>query len=62
MANACLICDAVSEGRMPLSQYTAIHRNARLSKQDVEVICKWADAPSTSMPSTHIDELRNKNK
>ena len=54
-----LICDAVSEGRMPLSQYTAIHRNARLSKYDVEAICKWAAAPSTSMPSTQIDELRN---
>lgn len=46
-----LICDAVSEGRMPLSEYTAIHRNARLSKHDVEAICTWAAAPSTSMPS-----------
>jgi hypothetical protein len=47
-----LICDAVSDGRMPLSGYTAIHRNARLSKQDVELICKWAAAPSTPMAST----------
>ena len=54
-----LICDAVSEGRMPLSEYTAIHRNARLSKHDVDSICKWAAAPGTSMPSTQIDELRN---
>src|SRR5215469_6480347 len=37
-----LICDAVSDGRMPLHDYAAIHRNARLSKQDVELICEWA--------------------
>jgi hypothetical protein len=49
-----LMCDAVSDGRMPLPGYTAIHRNARLSKQDVEVICVWADAPGTPMTSTHV--------
>ena len=57
-----LICDAVSDGRMPLHEYTAIHRNARLSKQDVEVICEWAGAPSTSMTSTHVDKLTSSNK
>jgi Haem-binding domain len=57
-----LICDAVSDGRMPLSGYTAIHRNARLSKQDVEVICEWAAAPSASMTSTHVGKLTNNNK
>ena len=49
-----LICDAVSDGRMPLPDYTAIHRNAKLSKQDVELICQWAAAPSTSVTSTHL--------
>ena len=39
-----LICDAVSDGRMPLPEYTLIHRNAKLSKRDVELICKWAAA------------------
>jgi hypothetical protein len=48
-----LICDAVSDGRMPLHEYTAIHRNAKLSKQDVEVICGWAGAPSTPVKSLH---------
>jgi Haem-binding domain len=57
-----LICDAVSDGRMPLSEYTAIHRDARLSKRDVEVICEWAAAPSTSMTSMHVDKLTNNNK
>jgi hypothetical protein len=54
-----LICDAVSDGRMPLHEYTAIHRNARLSKQDIELICKWAAAPGTSMASTHVNNLAN---
>ena len=39
-----LICDAVSDGRMPLPGYTLIHRNAKLSKRDVELICNWAAA------------------
>jgi hypothetical protein len=39
-----LICDAVSNGRMPLPEYTLIHRNAKLSKRDVELISNWAAA------------------
>jgi hypothetical protein len=38
------ICDAVSNGSMPLRGYTMIHRDARLSKRDVDSICNWADA------------------
>jgi hypothetical protein len=48
-----LICDAVSDGRMPLPEYSVVHRNAKLSKRDVELICGWAaapSAPSTSLP------------
>jgi len=44
-----LICDAVSNGRMPLPGYTAIHRNARLSSQDVELVCEWAGGPGTAV-------------
>jgi hypothetical protein len=36
------ICDAVSDGSMPLRAYTLIHRNARLSDADVTLICSWA--------------------
>ena len=57
-----LICDAVSDGRMPLPEYTVIHRNARLSKLDVELICEWAAAPSTPITSMHIGKLTNQNK
>jgi hypothetical protein len=46
-----LICDAVSAGRMPLPEYALIHRNAKLSKRDVELICNWAAALSAPMTS-----------
>ncbi len=36
------ICDAVSDGSMPLRGYTLLHRNARLSEHDVNLICNWA--------------------
>jgi hypothetical protein len=57
-----LICDAVSDGRMPLPGYTVIHRNAKLSKRDVELICKWAAAPSTPMTSMPLGKLTNHNE
>ena len=57
-----LICDAVSNGRMPLPGYTVIHRNARLSRRDVDLICEWAAAPSTPMTSMHVGKLTNHNE
>lgn len=41
------ICNAVSTGIMPLASYTMIHPQAKLSKQDVKLICDWAVAPDT---------------
>jgi len=41
------ICDAVSNGSMPMKAYTLIHRDARLSPQDVDRICDWAAPPDT---------------
>jgi hypothetical protein len=56
-----LICDAVSDGRMPLPEYTLFHRNARLSKQDVTLICNWAATPSTPLTLSR-DKSTNKEK
>jgi hypothetical protein len=42
-----LMCDAVSAGTMPLASYTMIHRQAKLSKRDVKLICDWAAASGT---------------
>ena len=49
-----LICDAVSDGRMPLPEYTMIHRSAKLSKRDVDLICEWAAAPSSPVTSLQV--------
>ena len=54
-----LICNAVSDGAMPLPDYTVMHRNARLSKQDVELICGWAATPSAPMTSLQVGKPTN---
>ena len=38
-----LVCNEIETGSMPLKQYTLIHRNAKLSKEDIETICTWAE-------------------
>ena len=55
-----LICDAVSGGRMPLPEYTAIHRKAKLSKQDVELICGWASAARAPVNSLQVSKPTNR--
>ncbi len=42
------ICDAVSDGSMPLRSYILIHRHAKLTNHDTDAICNWADAQSVS--------------
>jgi hypothetical protein len=37
------VCDAVSNGSMPLRGYSMLHSDAKLSSHDVEVICDWSD-------------------
>jgi hypothetical protein len=44
------ICDAVANGTMPMKAYTLIHRDARLSPQDVDRVCAWADASDQHVP------------
>ncbi len=42
------ICDAVSDGSMPLRSYILIHRYAKLTNHDTDAICNWANAQSVS--------------
>jgi hypothetical protein len=37
-------CDLVTQGWMPLSSYTPLHPDAKLSDADKKVICEWASA------------------
>jgi hypothetical protein len=54
-----LICDAVSDGEMPLPGYTMIHRKAKLSKRDVGLICSWAAATNPPVVSQPVSKSRN---
>jgi len=36
------ICEQVQDGEMPLSTYTPLHPKAKLSTDDVRVLCDWA--------------------
>jgi Haem-binding domain len=54
-----LICDAVSDGQMPLPEYTMIHRKAKLSKQDVALICGWAAATNAPRTLPPVSNSRN---
>jgi hypothetical protein len=35
------ICDQVTDGLMPIASYTTVHRNAKLSPEDVRILCDW---------------------
>jgi len=36
------ICDQSDKGRMPLSSYTFVHRDTKLSRDQVRAICDWS--------------------
>ena len=55
-----LICDAVSDGRMPLPEYTVVHRSAKLSKHDVDLVCSWANAPSGPVTSLQLSKSKDR--
>jgi hypothetical protein len=37
------ICDEIKEDEMPLKNYLLIHGDAKLSQQEKDVLCKWAE-------------------
>lgn len=37
------VCEQVSQREMPLSSYLWIHRDAKLSDEDVKTLCDWVD-------------------
>jgi hypothetical protein len=40
------VCKEVQSGGMPLSSYLLIHQDARLSPDDISVLCAWANQAS----------------
>lgn len=55
------IGEMVGEGEMPLSSYTLVHDNAKLSEEDVKVIVDWAASMQAWMKETYpADSLERK--
>jgi len=40
------ICDEIKAHEMPLKSYIIMHRNARISKKELEEICNWTEQAS----------------
>ncbi len=45
------MCREARASVMPLSSYTMIHRQAKLSPDDVKVLCDWTDAERARVPA-----------
>jgi hypothetical protein len=45
------ICKEVRSGDMPLSTYTPMHPNSKLTPADEETICQWTDATIQNLPA-----------
>lgn len=40
------VCEVVEEGSMPLKSYLLIHEEAKLTGNDVELLCSWIESES----------------
>lgn len=38
------ICEQVTEGEMPLKPYLIMHSDAKLSDEDIKLLCTWAES------------------
>lgn len=45
------ICKEVRDGGMPLLQYRIIHRDSRLTPQDIDLLCSWSQSISSASGS-----------
>jgi hypothetical protein len=49
------ICEHVRDGEMPLGSYTLLHPDAKLSADDVRVICAWTERMRSSAEGAPAD-------
>ena len=43
------LCELITEGWMPLSSYTPLHPEAKLSDEDKKLLCNWANTERARM-------------
>jgi len=45
------ICEEVKDGDMPLSSYTPLHPHAKLTPEDIKMLCDWTEAERARLAS-----------
>lgn len=48
------VAEQVKEGEMPMSSYTLIHSNAKLSQQEQDLLIKWAVEAKASIDTVQV--------
>lgn len=46
------ICEEVQAASMPLPQYLYLHRDAKMSPQDIQTLCNWTKAEEAKLNAT----------
>jgi hypothetical protein len=50
------ICSEVTEGEMPMATYTLIHPQAKLTREEVQNVCRWTNSIASNVCSPAKDD------
>jgi hypothetical protein len=50
------ICSEVTEGEMPMATYTLIHPQAKLTREEVQNVCRWTNSIASNVSSPAKDD------
>jgi uncharacterized protein YbgA (DUF1722 family) len=56
------IIEQIKEGEMPLTSYTILHGNAKLSAEQKTVIKKWCEENMATLPAPEPQQQSDNNK
>jgi len=50
------ICSEMTEGKMPMTTYTLIHPQAKLTREEVQNVCRWTNSIASNVSSPAKDD------
>ena len=50
------ICSEVTDGEMPMATYTLIHPQAKLTREEVQNVCRWTNSIASNVSSPAKDD------
>jgi hypothetical protein len=50
------ICSEVTEGEMPMATYTLIHPQAKLTREEVQNVCRWTNSIASNVSNPAKDD------